>query len=122
MKLIIERDKWLRGEGMICSRLLRKSDGKKCCLGFYALQCGADPNDIRGVATPTWINAPSRTALRESHGSWLFDDVATNMLPNTSKSCELLMIINDDENLEDSEREQKIAAIFAEYEVEVKFV
>lgn len=45
----VVRDKWLRGEGAQKSYLLRRSDGKMCCMGFYALACGYDVEDIVGV-------------------------------------------------------------------------
>ena len=52
MKLIIDRDRWARGnfrgkiksEEVIC---LRHSFNKSmCCLGFYALQCGYSEEEI----------------------------------------------------------------------------
>lgn len=42
----VERSKWLRGEGHQESALLRESDGKMCCMGFYALACGAKSEEI----------------------------------------------------------------------------
>lgn len=36
-KLIIDRSRWLRGEGCDASYLLRPADNKMCCLGFDML-------------------------------------------------------------------------------------
>lgn len=52
MKLVIDRSKWLRGEGSTNSQLRRLSDGKMCCLGFHALACGADKKLITGSTQP----------------------------------------------------------------------
>lgn len=37
-KVVVDRSKWLRGEGAVNSFLLRESDGKMCCLGFVLKQ------------------------------------------------------------------------------------
>lgn len=37
-KVVVDRSKWLRGEGALNSFLLRESDGKMCCLGFVLKQ------------------------------------------------------------------------------------
>jgi len=50
----ISRKKWLKGEGHIKSYLLRPSDGKMCCVGQVAEQCGLKESRLvgkRGVGT-----------------------------------------------------------------------
>lgn len=42
----VKRSKWLRGEGTIKSKLLRESDNKMCCLGFYCIAAGAEESEI----------------------------------------------------------------------------
>jgi hypothetical protein len=89
-----------------------------CCLGFYALQCGVDQNDILDISTPDSL--PKISLLRQSDGSWLLrHDVS---VPMPSLDCNELMLINDNEDLPDSDREKQIATIFAAHDVEVKFV
>lgn len=54
MDLIIDRAKWLRGTAAVRgSYLLRKEDGKMCCLGFLALACGYTKEEIRGKSSPS---------------------------------------------------------------------
>ena len=53
MKLIIDRQNWIRGGRD--SLLRRGSDNKMCCLGFLAKACGFSDNDITGVPTPSHL-------------------------------------------------------------------
>ena len=52
MKFEIDRKRWLRGEGPSLSALLRKSDGKMCCLGFKAKALGIADADITDKGHP----------------------------------------------------------------------
>ena len=52
IKVYIDRNRWLRGEGSGVSRLLRSTDGKMCCLGFCMLALGRTEEQIRDVTTP----------------------------------------------------------------------
>lgn len=49
MKFTIKRSKWLRGEGVSKSRLLRKGDGKQCCIGQICLQLGVPDKAITDI-------------------------------------------------------------------------
>ena len=72
MILKIDRRTWLRGEGPTDSALLR-SDGEKCCLGFYALACGLAPENILTLKTPSEVY--ENTKMPDSlvkMGSFLF--------------------------------------------------
>ena len=51
-KLVIDRTRWLRGEGPEESALLRPTDNKMCCLGFDALRRGLTSDEIKGVEAP----------------------------------------------------------------------
>lgn len=56
-KLIIDRDRWMRGKGRI-SRLLR-NDGNRCCLGFLGQACGYSDLMLLGISYP-WNTFDSR--------------------------------------------------------------
>src|SRR5271166_1340196 len=86
MELIIERDKWLRGEGYERSFLLREEDGKMCCLGFFCLQTGASQEDINQYQTPIDIK-------KEKRADWLIQSDAQFIV---SEACSSLMEINDE--------------------------
>lgn len=50
MKVIIDRTKWYRGQGSIGSSLLRPTDQKMCCVGFFGKACNInDDNCITEV-------------------------------------------------------------------------
>ena len=42
-------EEWLRGEGSYSSRLYRPEDGKKCCVGFFALAKGIPLDKIWNI-------------------------------------------------------------------------
>ena len=137
MKLTIDRSKWLRGEANSC--LLRPSDGKMCCLGFYALSVGLSPEKITDISTPVGIPLDSIYETRSQlwgEGKWLF--VPTNALAfltnaytnsrtyggqeSTSADSSDLMKYNDCPNLNPNIREERIKEIFAKHDVEVEFI
>jgi hypothetical protein len=117
MKLVIDRSKWLRGEGANPSALLRSEDGKMCCLGFYGLACGAKPRDIRDVS------APADLAGRVFPG-WLTrvdSDDGCDSIAN-SPDAAMLMNINDEIHMSDNQRERELSEIFARHGIDVEFV
>lgn len=50
--VVIDRRRWLRGEGPDASRLLRKTDGKMCCLGFVCEAVGVSAERLVNRGTP----------------------------------------------------------------------
>lgn len=48
-RVVVDRSKWLRGEGSYKSRLLRPADGRMCCMGSAALAKGLSKDEIRDV-------------------------------------------------------------------------
>jgi hypothetical protein len=110
MKLIIDRNKWLRGEGDEDSYLLRSSDGKMCCLGFLAKECGHADCEISDVC------APPKIRNRKSK----MNDLVEGSLP--SGLCSELMMENDDQGKSDSYREMFIKEKLSELDIEVEFI
>lgn len=116
MKLIIDRQKWLRGEGSAASSLLRAADQKQCCIGIYLEQTGINRAMLNG-----------RKAFK-SYVSSKYGHV--NVLPTTSETGWLhdneivvpLYQINDNVNLNDAEREAELTTRFAAQGVEVEFI
>ena len=104
-KIIIDRETWLRGEGKDNSFLLRGSDKKMCCLGFYFNQCGVSEETLLNKGSPMCLgeaNLPKETL-------WLRGVAGT------------LMAINDSTYYPEADRESKIKKIFAEFGYKVKF-
>lgn len=115
MKLTIDRSKWLRGEGGDASKLLRSSDGKMCCLGFYALAKGATESQIRDTNTIAGVHGLAKLMPEMCR----YEKMASST--NDSAVAADLMWKNDC-LLTDSEREANIVSIFKEVGVEVEFI
>lgn len=119
MKLVIDKSKWLRGEGYHLSKLHRPHDGRMCCLGFLGTQLGIEQADLSDYGSPAYC--PAQGAFPE----WLFraDPSRSGGRPvtNSELACKL-MSTNDDETLTDGMREDDIAWLLATVGVEVEFV
>jgi len=110
MKLVIDRATWLRGEGSGPSKLLRKRDKKKCCIGFLCSALGVPDESMEGVGgsqrlfcdLPSWLTEmPTPT-----HDPDLFEAYHTN----------------DDPTMDEETREQNITKIFAMHDIQVEFI
>lgn len=109
MKLIIDRAKWLRGEGGLPSYLLRKYDNKMCCVGFYLKACGMKDVDILSKSVP------SKVVDLPKHALWL-------VIGRLDSHNSGLLHVNDTTFSSEDERENKITEIFAQHDVQVEFV
>jgi hypothetical protein len=109
MKLVIDRTKWLRGEGYSVSKLLRSSDHKMCCIGFLCADLGIPESELLDVAgshsQPFSCELPLWLAVRK----------------DTESDLQQAYNIND-EIFPDAEREQRLTEIFARHDVEVEFI
>lgn len=50
---VIDRSRWIRGEGGQESRLHRKNDGRMCCVGMYLEACGVPRYALTDIYTAT---------------------------------------------------------------------
>lgn len=134
MKLVILRDKWLRGNSQL-SKLLDPNNGKMCCLGFYGLACGytaqeiedfPHPSDVAGLQFlahkrsslwPEWGVQKNTKTVHVDIGEWEERTEFTEC-----DDFDKLMLVNDEEDISEAEREMKIAEIFGRHGVLVEFV
>lgn len=98
----IIREKWLRGEGVTASRLLRFEDGKMCCLGQVMEQCGANHKDLILARGPASIESIAILAVPIGI---VTEFVGPGDGLETSQTAYDLMAINDNEELSDETRE-----------------
>lgn len=125
MKLVINRQVWLRGEGSEKSYLRRNADGKQCCVGIYCSALGIPEDQLTAQTDATRVREKYRLP------GWLFQE------PNrmfSSKDANEAYQLNDAviqvvNHLEDaflvsseSERERLLTEIFHRNGVEVEFV
>lgn len=113
-KLTIDRSRWLRGEGSDISFLRRERDGKMCCLGFLALQCGMTVAKITGVANPSDV-------LDERWPLTIIGQDDHCIVENTNLTNNMIEM-NDAEWLAEEEREESLKKLFAVVGIELEFV
>lgn len=120
VKVTIERSRWLRGEGSTESALLREKDGKMCCLGFVAIALGRTPEQIKGQSSPTCgeqsvdgstLAAAGTRLVMSEDGHW-----------REPAAIERAMVVNDDRDVPDANREQLLTKLLAELAVDLEFV
>lgn len=127
-ELEIKRSKWIRGVShveKVYSYLLRSSDGKMCCLGFYLRSCGLSAEDIRGVSSPQQANGNTMNYPKDNPKipKWLLGEKPTpGDYRNNSEAGKKLMDINDATSLGEIEREEEIKKRFAEHGVNITFI
>lgn len=136
MKLTIDRQFWLRGEGGENSCLLRGTDDKMCCLGCLAVSLGANREEILGNKTPANVWRPPGNNHWTELEAWAWLIKPAQSIPFTTDEGDKLMQINDwrigedkekeNEELEiptsEADREAIIAEMFAQHRVQVEFI
>lgn len=119
MKFTVNRSRWLRGESG-GSFLLRKADGKMCCLGFLALACGATESDILGSRAPSnrgsMINWPKEILYSIQGRGAIINESCYD-----SPECVRLMNTNDSNGTDDATKEASLTKIFQDIGIEVTF-
>jgi hypothetical protein len=124
MKLVIDRRRWIHGEGGDSSRLLRLDDKKMCCLGFLSLACGASENDIGDFSEPNEMDIrPTHEVFQKLLLQLEGEDCDHKYTYyNPSTIAIDMMVTNDSKALSESEREEKLTGYFKEIGVEVEFI
>jgi len=109
-----------------------------CCLGFFAIECGFQPQQLDGFGEPAGLMGSLDRDLRDQdHGVWDQLWLQTEHWENCSDDCgqshvvgtelaDLLMTTNDD-NSDDSDeaeatREESLTNLFARIGVQVVFI
>jgi hypothetical protein len=112
MKVIVDRQTWLRGEGSEESWLRRKADGKQCCLGFAGHELGCSIETLAQMKTLSEIPWPKRTHELQQ----LLDR------PGTFAALGRAMALNDVIGLQDYVREWAIQQALTPIGLEVEFI
>lgn len=122
MILRIDRKKWLRSEEDSC--LIRSSDGKMCCLGFYAVELGIPRKMLIDESSPSDVENDYK--INNQDWQWLVNQVCD--YKNCSNIANKLMDTNDNRpschdgsqfSVED--QEARIAELFATQGIQVEF-
>lgn len=128
MKFTIDRARWLRGDEN--PYLLRASDGKMCCLGFFLRSCGLSDDELRDHSEPQHPfeegrpdeipNAAAFLVESEEADEDEWGEPSFDYGPTDDASD--LMTANDDPEVTEAERERRVARLFAKHGHEVDFV
>ena len=117
----IDESMWSRG-GEVDTKLLN-IQGRRCCLGFAAQACGFSDGEIYEWGAPSHLG---ELVVGKSWFKYLTFKEAINYSGEferlDTKLCEKIINVNDDKNLLDEERKDCLKELFAELEVEVKFI
>lgn len=105
----VDRRTWYRGKGGLSSALLRE-DGRRCCLGHVAQQCGIPDNTILLKDTPR--DAPSRLW---PIGFVVLDDYNSDLVREAIHT-------NDNSEIPAKEREARLQSIFRRANIELVFI
>ena len=113
LKVQVERDNWLRGEG---ASYLRDHDGRMCCIGFACLAAGMKEEDIVGhmmVISDCLemgdVPEVLKATLMEDNGS-------------ASEEADELYVTNDNRSISDSQRETMLKDYGKAAGIEFEFV
>lgn len=112
-KFVVKRSLWCRGKGSDYSRLLCEN-GKMCCLGFFAKACGKTDAEIFNKPALSDAGMCIEEALLIKHDSeWI--DAARG------EHSVFLYGVNDNRNISEKARENRITELFALAGVDVTF-
>ncbi len=121
VKVIVDRSKWLRGEGTVNSMLLRPSDGKMCCLGFVCLALGRTEEDIRELKSPA--DRHGSDFDRAGHGTVLLAAASYNgTTAEMPDAVGRAMEVNDSKWIHEDEREVTIINALSQLGIDIEFV
>lgn len=122
--LVIQRSRWLRGDQP--SYLKRESDGKRCCLGFYALQQGFTEVDILNLTTPAALAMAFKgeELAKQRMSKLILGFPSGRFAPfyTDNEVCSNLMAANDRSYTNEATREKDLKVLFKSIGVEVEFV
>lgn len=104
---VVKRSTWFRGKGHVVSALLR-SDNKMCCVGFLCIAAGATSSQILNKKCISRHIGLDMEYFTESSGA-------------SSNIALKIYEINDNMDLTDEQREEKLTELFKSIGIEIKF-
>ena len=105
INVVVDRNMWYRGKGMVESRLLR-TDGQKCCIGFLAIKLGAYKEELSGCHILDEVEVKTILKFRDKHNEELTE----------------AYVANDATNITDDVREARLIIIGQEMNVNFSFI
>ena len=101
-KFVVPRSTWWRGHGPDGSKLLRGSDGMRCCLGHVGQQCGMSDEQLRNITDPGACGV---------HRMWPTLLIDYKKVDSISIVCMEMMQTNDSDRYSEVDRESRLQAL-----------
>lgn len=108
-KFTIYKDDWKRGDGDGTTML--DYEGMKCPLGFLARAAGCSTSEIREVVSPQDIPGKRLAGL----------STAVNGFEKDTAVCDEIIVVNDNADINDKQRERRLRTLFGVLGVKVSF-
>ncbi|SRR6266404_7023628 len=112
MDFVVDRKTWFRGKGSDESRLLR-ADGMRCCIGFVGQQCGVPDSSMLQHSDIQAMRNAGKDVTRFPY--WMSNKEINFEI---GKAYEF----NDDEEISNEERENRLSDLFAKHGDTITFV
>jgi hypothetical protein len=110
LNVTVKRKGWRRGKGGYTSKL-RREDGLMCCLGFACRAAHISAKNIAGIADPAEL-VNRRVRFPTSLSGLIVPPHAGHPhFADITPVCDELIRTNDDEDITDRKREQKLARL-----------
>lgn len=106
MRVVVNRQTWIRGEWD--SFLLRSTDGKQCCLGFYLEQAGVPRACLLDMTTPYSVVEDHKVDVPET----LINKHEISAFTRSTLFSNHAMRVNDQQGCAEGDRELKLQALF----------
>jgi hypothetical protein len=120
MKVIVKKDKWIRGTSGSSSFLL-DDNGNSCIMGSYCLAIGIEERFLRGKRTPAQIVHYS-PELKSKFPDWLFSlsETRYHTFDDSNGACKIISF--NDRFMDDELRQNKLTALFMAHGIDLEFV
>lgn len=114
-RFVVSRARWMRGQED--AQLLDNHD-RMCCLGFVCEQRGLPREMLLGTPDPGWLmpgeTGPVDGLLTVRGATGTPRDRCTALASDA-------IVVNDDDEIDDAERERRLSALFAAHGYEMVF-
>jgi len=108
-EVIVKRSEWLRGDPHDSS-LFSSHHEQRCCLGFWCNACGIKDEKIKDIPDPA------------KAGNGVFDIGGLTKYGSNTPVCEAMMMINDNSEINDTDRERILTTLAQSLDVTMTFI
>ena len=122
MRFEVKRSEWLAGKhtGEFESMLYNPECEKRCCLGFFANAAGFSDEQINGIGRPQELNG---VQYEGKFDGLVYQESESSEYTNYDTDvCAAVMKVNDDSDMPNKAREERLTELFSQIGHEIVFV